>query len=171
MRLKTIHVQTEMVLSVGVDRIWLDGQHNVHNVNLRLELQVSPERFKGSASTTNLPRWSNYVISLRQGRRLTLGAIKGWLRCTESRQSSRSSYRLGSNYQLPFWAVRGDVKLLRQLSYFLIFIFDVSPHTSPHSHPHKTISRWRFYFPKFCQICEDTLCRRAKGSIHVSQSL
>ena len=61
-------------------------------VNLRLELQVSPERFKGSASTTNLPRWSNYVISLRQGRRLTLGAIRGWLRCTESRQSSRSSY-------------------------------------------------------------------------------
>ena len=92
MRLKIIHVQTEMILSVGVDRIWLDRQHNVHNVNLRLELQVSPERFKGSASTTNLPRWSNYVISLRQGRRLTLGAIRGWLRCTESRQSSRSSY-------------------------------------------------------------------------------
>ena len=156
MRLKTLHVQTEMVLSVGVDRIWLDGQHNVHNVNLRLELQVSPERFKGSASTTNLPRWSNYVISLRQGRRLTLGAIKGWLRCTESRQSSRSSYRLGSNYQLPFWAVRGDVKLLRQLSSILNFYIWRLPSHFPTFTSTYTLSRWRFYFPKFCQICEET---------------
>ena len=65
-------------------------------------------------------------------------------------------FRLGSNYQLPFWAVRGDVKLLRQLSSFFNFQIWRLPSHFPTFTSTYTISRWRFYLPKFCQICEET---------------
>ena len=75
------------------DRLVREDEHLEYILHLRSKIARRGERWRipPGQGTADLPRWSSYVISLQQGRPLTLEAIRGWLSCTESQQSSRSS--------------------------------------------------------------------------------